>query len=65
MKAKAEWFAPQRGVPFKGGAQSFFHKDGRWKDIFSAEELALYDAAATRELTPECRGWLENGAAPR
>ena len=67
MKAKGEWFAPLGGAPFKGGAQSFFHKgtNGRWKDILSAEELALYDAAAMRELTPECRRWLEVGGAPR
>jgi aryl sulfotransferase len=34
---------------------------GRWRDVLSAEELKLYDAAALRELTPECRRWLENG----
>src|SRR6516165_2173524 len=41
MKAKGEWFAPNGGVPFKGGAQSFFHKgtNGRWRDILSADEL--------------------------
>jgi aryl sulfotransferase len=67
MKAKGERFAPLGGVPFKGGAQTFFHKgtNGRWRDILSAEELALYDAAAKRELTPECREWLENGSARR
>jgi len=61
MKAKGEWFAPNGGVPFKGGAQSFFHKgtNGRWRDILSADELRLYEAAASRELTPECRRWLE------
>jgi len=63
MKAKGEWFAPNGGVPFKGGAQSFFHKgtNGRWRDILSADELRLYDAAASRELTPPCRTWLEQG----
>ncbi len=63
MKAKAEWFAPRGGQPWKGGAQTFFHKgtNGRWREILSAEELSFYDAAAKRELTPECRKWLENG----
>ena len=67
MKAEAEWFAPRGGQPWKGGAQTFFHKgtNGRWKDILSAEELTLYDEAAKRVLTAECRRWLENGTAPR
>lgn len=63
MKAKGEWFAPQGGVPFKGGAQSFFHKgtNGRWREMLSPKELLLYDAAARRELTGDCRQWLETG----
>ncbi len=63
MKAKGERYAPAGGVPWKGGAQTFFHQgtNGRWKEILSPEELTLYDAAATRELSPECRHWLENG----
>jgi aryl sulfotransferase len=47
---------------FKGGTQTFFHKgtNGRWRDVLSASELALYDAAAERELTPASRRWLES-----
>jgi aryl sulfotransferase len=47
----------------KEGAASFFYKgtNGRWRDILNAEELALYDQAAKRVLTPDCRQWLENG----
>jgi hypothetical protein len=30
-------------------------------DILSADELKLYDAACERELTPDCRRWLEYG----
>jgi aryl sulfotransferase len=50
-------------VLFKDGSQSFFHKgtNGRWREVLSEEELALYEGAATRELTPDCRHWLENG----
>jgi aryl sulfotransferase len=50
---------------FKGGAQTFFNKgtNGRWRDVLSADELKLYDSAAHRELTPECRRWLEHGGA--
>jgi aryl sulfotransferase len=48
---------------FKGGAQAFFYKgtNHRWKEVLSADELALYDAAANRVVTPECRRWLEHG----
>ena len=48
---------------FKDGAKSFFYKgtNGRWRDVLSEEELALYDQAAKRVLTPDCRQWLENG----
>jgi aryl sulfotransferase len=45
------------------GANTFYYKgtNGRWKDVLSAEELALYESAAARVLTPECRAWLEQG----
>jgi aryl sulfotransferase len=48
---------------FQGGSQSFFNKgtNGRWREVLSEQELALYEKAATRELSPDCRHWLENG----
>jgi len=48
---------------FTRGADSFFYegRNGRWRGILSQEELALYDQAAERELTSDCRQWLENG----
>jgi len=54
-------------LAFKDGARTFFHKgsNGRWREILSPEELGLYDAAARRELTLECRRWLENGGRPQ
>ncbi len=65
MKSQAEFYAPGAGSFWKGGAKTFLHKgtNGRWRDILSDAELALYDAACERALTPECRRWLENGAA--
>jgi aryl sulfotransferase len=52
-------------MAFNRGAKTFFNKgsNGRWREILSGEEVALYDAAAKRELTVECRRWLENGGA--
>ncbi|MEZ4713748.1 MAG: hypothetical protein R3A44_41555 [Caldilineaceae bacterium] len=48
---------------FKEGAKTFFFKgtNGRWKDVLSAEELALYEEKAAQVLTQECRAWLEQG----
>ena len=48
---------------FDGGAQRFFNKgvSGRWKDVFTREELVLYDNAVKRNLTPESVRWLELG----
>lgn len=67
MKRNAELYAPGGGVFWKGGASTFIHKgtNGRWREVFSADELALYDAACERVLTPECRTWLEHGGAER
>jgi aryl sulfotransferase len=50
---------------FEGGAGRFFHKgtNGRWRDVLTEEDLALYETAAAR-LDPELRSWLEAGSAP-
>lgn len=47
----------------KGGADTFFHKgtNGRWKDVLSESDLALYDRVADDVLTGDCREWLESG----
>ncbi len=48
---------------WKKGVDSFFFKgtNERWKDVFTEEELNLYDQTASKVLTPECRAWLEQG----
>jgi aryl sulfotransferase len=65
MKQRGQDYAPSGGETWKGGADTFLNKgvNGRWRDIFSANELALYDDACARALTPDCRAWLENGGA--
>ena len=52
-----------RGVVFKGGAQGFFFKgtNGRWRDVLTDEDLALYEDTKQRVLTPDCAKWLEEG----
>ncbi len=66
VRRKANTSIPGMEKGFKGGAQTFFHKgtNGRWRNALSSSELALYEDAAQRELTPACRRWLELGDAP-
>jgi aryl sulfotransferase len=63
MRARGAVLMPQTNVFLTGGSDTFFHKgiNGRWRDVLSAEELKLHDVAADRELTSECRRWLEQG----
>ncbi len=63
MKRKGEQYAPGGGEHWQGGAQTFMHKgtNGRWRDVLSGDEIALYDAACGRTLSPDCRKWLEQG----
>ena len=50
---------------FEGGAGRFFYKgtNGRWRDVLTEEDLALYEAAAA-QLDPGLRSWLEADSAP-
>ena len=63
MRAKEQRVNAGWQEVFKEGVNTFFFKgtNGRWKDVLSAEELALYDEKAAQLLTPECRAWLEQG----
>jgi len=47
---------------FEGGADRFLFKgsNGRWRDVMTADDLALYGKAA-RRFTPELARWIENG----
>ena len=33
----------------------------RWRDVLTADDVALYTAAARRELPPDLERWLETG----
>jgi len=63
MKQRGEDYAPSGGATWKGGSDTFLNKgtNGRWRGVLSPRELALYDAACDRALSPDCRAWLENG----
>jgi aryl sulfotransferase len=63
MKRDGAELMPGAVQALDGGAQRFFNKgvSGRWRDVFTADELKLYDAAVRRSLTPDCARWLEQG----
>jgi aryl sulfotransferase len=65
MKKDAAILLPNADAMLRGGATTFFHKgtNGRWRDVLNADDLALYERAAARELSDECRRWLEGGRA--
>ncbi|OZG71211.1 hypothetical protein BTA51_21410 [Hahella sp. CCB-MM4] len=63
MKNDAKKYAPLFEGEFKDGPEAFFHKgtNGRWKHILTDQEIAQYESAVTRTLSPECAAWLEHG----
>jgi aryl sulfotransferase len=63
MRDNAERTDPGMKEGWKNGANTFFFKgtNGRWREVLSAEELALYEEKAASMLTPECQAWLEQG----
>ena len=55
---------PEAGTDvWEEGMATFFHKgtNGRWRDVLSAEEVAMYEETAVKVLTPDCKQWLSNG----
>jgi aryl sulfotransferase len=61
MKQNADKIIPS--ISFKGGARAFLYKgtNGRWREALTDGDLALYDSAVIRELTPDCAQWLAQG----
>ena len=52
---------------FSSGSTGFFFKgtNGRWRDVLTDEDLALYEAAKQRVLSDDCARWLEEGGVVR
>jgi aryl sulfotransferase len=50
---------------FEGGQRRFFFKgtNERWRGVLNDEDLALYEAAKERVLSPDCARWLTEGGA--
>ena len=54
---------PQMKTMFADGPRRFFNKgvNGRWRDVLSGEDLALYEAKVREKLSPGLAAWLEGG----
>ena len=63
MKADSEALMPGAGDTWKGGGKTFLNKgtNGRWDDVYSAEDLARYDERVAAEFSPELAAWCEHG----
>lgn len=63
MRTNAELKQPDMGKTWVDGASTFFFKgtNGRWKDVLTSDELAMYEVTANKVLSPDCRRWLERG----
>jgi hypothetical protein len=65
MRAKAPKFAPGAGSGIWKNETNFFDKarQGQWREILSARDLAAYHAMIAKSLPPACAAWLESGGA--
>jgi aryl sulfotransferase len=63
MKGAADQLMPTAGFIWQGGGDTFLHKgvNGRWRDVFHADDLVAYDARLKREFPPELARWIEFG----
>jgi aryl sulfotransferase len=62
MREEARGEADPASMVFDGGAERFFYRgtNGRWRDVLTEDDLALYEEAASA-LEPGLRRWLEGG----
>ena len=63
MKQASEALMPGAGNTWKGGGKTFLNKgtNGRWHDVYRAEDLALYDERVAAEFSPALAAWCEHG----
>lgn len=65
MKANPAMVLGEGDGTFTGGAKRLINKgtNGRWREIFDAEDHGAYAALVERALSPACTDWLEGGRA--
>lgn len=65
MRENADKIFPMANVLWTCGSQALVNKgtNGRWREVLTDEDLALYAPAMARALSPDCARWLEAGRA--
>ena len=63
MQAAADSLMPHLRLTRTDGPRSFFHKGaiGRWRDILTPDDLALYENKIRSKFTPALAAWIEGG----
>lgn len=63
MKKNFKGIMPEADDIWKDGSETFMNKgtNGRWRGVLTEAELAQYDAAVEKAMTPDCARWLEYG----
>jgi aryl sulfotransferase len=63
MKRDAAALLPMAGMIFEGGGERFLHQgtNQRWREVATADDLALYEAAASAGMSPNLKAWAEQG----
>jgi len=69
MKADAAQTAPNADIALWRDTSEFFHRgtSGQWREVFTEEDLARYDARVSALAPPDLAAWLHSGwlaAAP-
>jgi aryl sulfotransferase len=63
MKEQGQALLPAANVLWDAGPSRFFNKgsNGRWRDLFAAEDLEGYAARVKAEFSPTLAAWVEKG----
>jgi aryl sulfotransferase len=63
MRREGDRLLPTAGEQFEGGADRFLHKgtNGRWRDVLTDDDPALYDAEVAERFTPGLAACIEGG----
>ncbi len=63
VKKNASKLLPRLDQTFAGGADAFIYKgtNGRWREVLTDEDVALYEEAKAKVLSRDCADWLEKG----
>jgi aryl sulfotransferase len=63
MKRQADELMPGAKNTWEGGGNTFLNKgtNGRWRDVFTPDDLAAYDRQVREMFEPELAAWIEHG----